>query len=819
MSPSNSMIRVRVLAVIALLSTLSVYASSGHDVTTPAFGPTSYPVRDPLVATNGDTFLTLWTTDALAHGKFIYGSVADAGGHRTAHASFRLLPMSAELVDLTAFGSDYLVLWQTTSGLHSSVVSGAGVVLRDGPVISPPTTQFVHVHTNGRTVLFTYHTNGPLAWPTETRAQLISIEGAAIGSPILLGDQALQTATPFGDDYVTFTTEASGTYFLRLDKTGRVVVPKRLIATTRSLQDVVAATDGSGILVATLGMFMALSGDGTVLNTRSVEPEPGSESSLIWTSDSYLHIRRNAFGSIAQRLDRLGVPLGNPLTFDAGVSGAATHDGVVYAAGQTEDRGNVGFALTAGNELLNGAGEVLSVTPAVQTAAVLASEGVDFLTGWAEEVGQSHSFNVARVGRSAVPIDAQQTDLGPVEPPELPWLLSLDATGAHHNVVCAGSICLAVWEDSDNIRGRRIIAGTADASSFVIGPGHISDQAVVWNGRGFYVVWNGPGPNSATVLTTGVITERAQLTGSIYGGPPKVAWDGQRYLFMSTFDARSCDCQDARSSISFYRLAADGELIEDGFFFDDSIDAHLAANGLDFLVIYDHHPPIDDYHKLTTVVSEVATRRIVVTDTALQISPAIPLFQWFAPTSSSVPWNGQDYIAAWRYGSGSTWWLASARVNPSAFPDRRVTASGVPDSQVAPAIASNASGESVIVASESPTPGEPARLRAYAEADLDSLPPLPSAPYGVSVTTTASTTIVTAPTTTVSWQSDGVDVAGFAVVRTSTDYWDNGTVIATAAANERSVVITGPPSVRVLAFNARGLSEVGVTTPRRRAIR
>ncbi len=660
-------------------------------------------------------------------------------------------------------------------------------------------------------MLFTYHTNGPLSSPTETRAQLTSIEGAAIGPPILLGDQALQTATPFGDDYVTFTTEASGTYFLRLDKTGRVVVPKRLIATTRSLQDVVAATDGSGILVATLGMFIALSGDGTVLNTRSVELEPGSESSLIWTGDSYLHIRRNAFGSIAQRLDPLGMPLGNPLTFDAGVSSAATHDGVVYAAGRTEDRGNVGFALTTGNAPLNGAGEVLSVTPSVQTAPVLASDGVDFLTGWEEEVGQSHSFNVARVSRSAVPIDAQQTDLGPVEPPELPRSLSLDATGAHHNVACAGSICLAVWEDNGNIRGRRIIAGSAEASSFVIGSGQISDQAVVWNGRGFYVVWSGPGQNAATVLTTGVITERAQVT--LDYGPPKVAWDGQRYLFMSTTDARFCDCQDLRSSIGFYTLAADGELFgQAGFFFVNFMDAHLAASDHDFLVIYDHRPP-------TTLVSEVATRRIVVTDTTLQIGPAIPLFQWFAPTSSSVTWNGQDYIAAWRYGNGSTWWITSARVSTSAFPDRRVTASGVPDRQVTPAIASNASGESVIVASESPTPGEPARLRAYAEADLDSLPPLPSAPYGVSVTTTASTTIVIAPTITVSWQSDGGDVAGFVVVRSNTDYWDNGTVIATAAANERSVVITGPPSVRVLAFNARGLSEVGVTSPRRRASR
>ncbi|MEA2238939.1 MAG: hypothetical protein QOC81_3663 [Thermoanaerobaculia bacterium] len=802
MSPSNPMIRIQVFAIIALLSTSSVYAASGHDGTAPSFGPTSYAVRDPLVATNGVTFLTLWTTEAGVPGKFIYGSIADAGGHKTTQASFRLLPVSAELVDLTAFGSDYLVMWRNASGLHTSVVSGNGAVLREGPTIAPPTTQFVHVHTNGRTVLFTYHTNGPLSWPTETRAQLTSMEGVAIGSPVLLGDQALQTATPLGDDYVTLTTEANGTYFLRLDKNGHVVVSKRLIAATSSLQNVAAATDGSGILVATLGMFIALSGDGIVLNTRSVEPEAGSESSLIWTGDSYLHIRRKGFSALAQRLDRLGRPLGDPLSFDAGVSSAATHEGVVYAAGRTEDRGNVGFAVTSGNAALNGAGDILSVTPSVQTAPVLASDGVNFLTGWTEEIARSHSFAMKSVSREALPMNAQQTDLGTVEPAASQNRQASDAHLAHYSVACNGLICLTIWEDSNSILGKWVIAGAASASSFVIGSGHISDQAVVWNGRGFYVVWNGGELYSATVLTTGAITERVQLTGGsdFLSSPPIVAWDGRRYLLMSTFDSTTCDCWNSSSAISFYVIATDGRLIGQGGFQANFMDAHLAASGHDFLVVYDHRP-------FTAVVSEAATRRIIVTDTAVQIEPAVPLFQWFSPTSSSVVWNGQDYVVAWRYGSDFNGWLTSARVTASAFPDRRATASGVPDRQVKPAIASNAAGESVIVVSESLTPGESARLRAYAERDLDSLPPLPSAPQGVYTTGSASSL-------TVHWQSDGLDVAGFVVERP-----DNGYVLASVEGSQRSVVVTGAPSVQVRAFNAGGLSEAGFANPRRRASR
>lgn len=801
------MVRFQVVALIAFLFAARAFASR-HDLTLPTYGPTSYAVRDPLVATNGETFLALWTVAAGNAGSFIYASVADAGGHRTTQASFRLLPFAAELIDLTTLGSDYLVLWQNASGLHSSVVSGNGVVIREGPSISSPTSQFMHIHTNGRTVLFTHHTSGPLSWPTETLAQLSSIDGTAIGYPILLGDQTLQAATPFGDDYVTITTERSGTYFLRLDAKGHVVVPKRLIGATQSLQNVVAASNGSEILVATLGMVVALSGDGTVLNTRSFAVEPGSESSLIWTGNAYLHIRRKGFSAVAQRLDRLGMPLDStPLTIDAGISSAATRDGIVYAAGRTADRGVVGFALTTANVPLNGVGDVLSVTATVQTAPVLTSDGVDFLTGWTEEIAQSHLFTVTRVSRSATPIDSQQTDLGPVEPPERPRSLSLDATGTHHSVACIGLICLAVWEDSYTIRGKWSIAGSADAPSFVIGNGHISDQAVVWNGREFFVVWNAGELYSATVSTAGVVSERAQLTTGLdyLSSPPKVAWDGHRYLLMFTFDTNSCDCWNLRSAVYFYALAAGGKLLGQDGFNVNFMDAHLTTSGHDFLVIYDHHP-------LTTIVSEVAARRVIATDTTVQIDPAITLFQWFGPTSSSVTWNGQDYVAAWRYGSGSTWWLTSARVTTSAFPDRRATASGVPDRQVKPAIASNAAGESVIVVSESTTPGEPARLRAYAERELDPLPPLPASPSGVSVTGTASSF-------TVHWQSDGRDVAGFVVERASPG-WDNALIIVTAASDERSVVVSGTPSVRVRAFNASGLSEpseVGVISRRRAA--
>jgi hypothetical protein len=167
--------------------------------------------------------------------------------------------------------------------------------------------------------------------------------------------------------------------------------------------------------------------------------------------------------------------------------------------------------------------------------------------------------------------------------------------------------------------------------------------------------------------------------------------------------------------------------------------------------------------------------------------------------SSSVTWNGTDYVAAWRYAIHSAWWLTTARIATSAFPARRVISTGIPDRQVAPAIAANAAGEIVIAVSESSTPGEPARLRAYAESEMDALPPpLPAPPSAVYISGSESRATVT-------WQSDGRDVAGFIVEQFDRTY---GEVFATLPADAHSLVVDNVSiNVRVRAFNASGQSE------------
>jgi hypothetical protein len=440
----------------------------------------------------------------------------------------------------------------------------------------------------------------------------------------------------------------------------------------------------------------------------------------------------------------------------------------------------------------------------VQTAPVLVSDGVDFITGWTEEIARNYTFAIRRVSRSATPIDAQQTDLGPVDSPNYS---DIKMAGPRHGIACADGTCLAVWQDSETIRGKWLTGAAAASSSFVIGRGLISDQPVVWNGHDFFLAWTSGELYSATISTGGIVSAPARLTDYSLdlSSPPEVGWDGKHYLLMLPSDASRCDCQDAKSLIEFYTLAADGTILGQNFFFTNFLDAHLASSGHDFLVTYDHYA-------YPAPGVQLAARRIAATDAVPQIDDAIPLFQWFGAMSSSVTWNGTNYVAAWRYGAGSSWWLSETLLTASAFPARRLTPSGIPDRQIAPAIASNAAGENVIAVSEALTPGEPARLRVYTEAEIAALPPpLPSTPFAVYVTGSATRA-------TVNWQSDGRDVAGFIVERV---YGDYGEIVAIASADERSIVINnGSLDFRVRAFNASGESEPAtgiVNPPRRRA--
>ena len=816
-----SFLRPLAVALFFFLLAVPTFAA-GHDVTPRKSGPTSYYVASPRVATNGDTFLTLWTTTvsnagtASIVGPLIYGSLADASGRLIA-PSFQLLPFSAELVDLTALGSGYLALWHDGVVLHSSLISGTGVVTTPGLAIPSVTNprwsadnQFIHAHSNGRTVLFTYHAYVP-PFSSETRAQLTTADGTPIGEPItlgVLGDQTIPTVVTAGNDYITIATEDSGTYFMRLDGNGNVVVPKRRIASTALVYGVAAASSGSEILVATPGGFLALSGDGTVLSARSVGPDLEAVNSLVWTGDGYVDIHRRLFDSIpamSQRLDRMGLPLGAPLALNAAITSAAAHDGVVYAAGKTEDGEVVAFAVTAANTPLNGSGEILSVTPAVQTAPVLASDGVDFISGWTEEIARDHTFAVRRVSRAAIPLDGQQTDLGPVDPPSAP---NIEAAGPHiarHGVACGGGACLAVWQDSHTIRGKWMTGGAAGSSPFVIAHGEISDQPVVWNGSEFFLAFAAPALSAVTVSIAGVISAPMHLAPA-GGETPEVGWDGKHYLLMFLYDASHCDCPGSRSVIDFMALAADRTWIGESAFDVNFLDAHLASSGHDFMVAYDFYSASDGV--------QLASRRIVATDGDPKIDPAVPIFQWPRPMASSVTWNGTDYVAAWRYGTRSNWWLSEARITGSAFPARRVTSSGIPDRQVAPAIAANAAGESVIAVSESLTLGETPRLRVYAESEIDALPPpLPAAPSAVYLSGSKSRTTVT-------WQSDGRNVDGFLVEQLFGGYRE---IVAVASADARSIVVdASSPDIRVRAINASGESEPTfaiVNPPRRRAAR
>src|SRR5439155_16474900 len=96
------------LAPFAMSVCFSLFGA-GHDVTPPTFGPTSYQVGVPIVATNGQTFLTLWTMNTITAGNHVYGSLADANGTLVTPISFLVAP-NATILQLIPAGHDYLAV-------------------------------------------------------------------------------------------------------------------------------------------------------------------------------------------------------------------------------------------------------------------------------------------------------------------------------------------------------------------------------------------------------------------------------------------------------------------------------------------------------------------------------------------------------------------------------------------------------------------------------------------------------------------------------------------------------------------------------------
>jgi hypothetical protein len=93
--------------IAAAVAASSATAFGVATVTPPTFGTTPYSCSVPVVASNGSTFLTLWTVDTGLGGKHVYGALADAEGASIGSAPF-LVMTDAAVVGLFAQGAEYL---------------------------------------------------------------------------------------------------------------------------------------------------------------------------------------------------------------------------------------------------------------------------------------------------------------------------------------------------------------------------------------------------------------------------------------------------------------------------------------------------------------------------------------------------------------------------------------------------------------------------------------------------------------------------------------------------------------------------------------
>ncbi|MGH9459491.1 MAG: hypothetical protein ACRD2J_17790, partial [Thermoanaerobaculia bacterium] len=175
-----------------------------------------------------------------------------------------------------------------------------------------------------------------------------------------------------------------------------------------------------------------------------------------------------------------------------------------------------------------GAGVVVSRAALMHAATAVASDGDLFLAAWIERTATADAIRATRITAAGAPLDGEgivvRTTTDDLLPP----------------VVAAGGGAFAVvWQEGAKIYARRVAVSGAivDPQPLLLGTG--TEPRAIWDGRAFFVVWNGSGTTPAGIFgaTLGGTPTTARLTTASPGPThaehhenPAVAWNGTGYL-------------------------------------------------------------------------------------------------------------------------------------------------------------------------------------------------------------------------------------------------------------------------------------------------
>jgi hypothetical protein len=778
--------------LLILLIALPLFAA-GHDITPPTYGISPYFASDPVVASNGDGFLTLWSAYLPNAGPFVYGSIADAHG-KTVTPKALIVTAQATVLQVFPSGHDYVALlmdrWgayrvariaadgrllSLSGGARSSMSGSRSRIAFDGSHFFLVADSFPNI------VAITVDMNGSVS-------ERIIVPG-------VYSTRGLDV-TYAGNAFFVTWSDAGGVYLQRFQADGSPIAPKVVLA-NQTAGAVAVASNGNnvGIVEGTNPLSAAIVGlDGAIL-AQSRGPEATTPLALTWNGTAYVTTGQ----TYALRIDERAVFLDPPVAISA-ARNAASNGKLVYAVSPNVNGypGVFGVAIDTTNGIKASDPATLSVMLRRQQVAGLASDGVGFLSTWIDQPsGSERHESTMYLSPDGIPLDPQQTDL------------DADTLSANTSVAFGASVYLVAWQRGGDVVARRVRPGTGslDAEAIVVAPNaSIGDRSVAWDGHRFIVVsFVGGSAYASFVDEQGGVTAPAKVRNpNITGTTAQVAWDGKHYLLASTiYGGTICTCPSVPVGAEVTQFNQDGSVLV-SISIPSAPRFHIASSGHgDALLVVDKtYPSIVDAYRIHDDAEK------------LSLDTPVRLFNAFGPIASDVTWNGTSYTVAWHTGFDNSWWLSTVTVFPQTVINQRTVFVGPPDSSAYVAVAANANGSAVMTLTEVPMDAGIARVRAYAERELANTPPAPATPRLKSVEPAGGSAI------TITWESDGANVAGFII--DSVGSTGAPSTIWTANGGARSVTLGKVPFVRIRAFGPGGTSEpsstVSTSPTRRRTI-
>jgi hypothetical protein len=792
-----------------LLAALPLFGA-GHDLTPPTLGTSVYNLGPPVVASNGDTFLTLWTSEVPSAGPYVFASMANADGKVVTPLSYVLCPL-ARVIQVFPAGKNYVALLTDYRGAYRvATIAPDGTLLRLGPAgdvaeysydnkIAFDGNRFFLV---GRVSVFTVSI-------TLSRRVIRTIDqnGRVSEQPMSAPADSYDVRYDPSGAFVLYTSGSDGLSYQRYAGSGFALSPREPFTSLASCSALAVSTNGATFAVACsnrdsrspdYGLTVAIiSPDGTTIG-RSKQSAAPDQVRLYWTSNGYV-LMSGGVQYTASRIDQQG-DITDVVVLSTGIA-SASNGRTIFAAGYSGTSRQIvaNPVVVSAQELQAATPDTLSYTYRRQSVDSIHSDRVDFITTWTDQTAANIQQTSGRyLSAKGIPFDPGQSDLG--------------AGTSRSSVAFGNSVSLIVWQQGPQVVARRVSPGGGflDAEPIVVAKGSLTERSVAWDGRRFIVIWNAAGSGFATFIGE----DGGKSAPTLIPGTGPVTWTGQHFLVASYYySSFGCTCPPLREGIQIDRLTVDGLPV-------DSLRLPGAASG--FHIASGPHESVIVVHYGGSVYARVIRSGSGV----LAVDDAVLIAQWYGGGLSDVAWNGSSYTIAWHGGYADSWWLSTIRFSPPKLViEDRIVAVGPADGSP-PAIDVAASGASVIVISEVPDAIGVARVRAYAETDLHSTALKPPAP--VIKTAVMSPAVMPVGTdknsgktqTTVTWESDAPNIAGFAIESVSGEY---ATPVALVGADVREATVLSVPHVRVRAFGPMGISDPSATldaqfAPRRRSV-